>query len=63
MAHRWYNLGLALGLSPTTLENIRMKGQTDVNELLTSVVLEWLKMNHDINRFGMPTCMEENRGG
>ena len=57
MAHKWPNIGLALGLSPSTLENIKMmKGQTaDVYELLTNIILEWLKMNHDIDKFGKPT--------
>ena len=57
VAHKWHNLGLALGLSPSTLENIKMvKGQTaDVYELLTNIILEWLKMNHDIDKFGKPT--------
>ena len=55
VAHKWYNLGLALGLSPSTLENIKMRGQTDVLDLLTSMIVEWLKMNHDTNKFGQPT--------
>ena len=55
VAHRWYNIGLALGLTDSILERIKMKEQTDVHVLLTKTIVEWLKMNHDINRFGQPT--------
>ena len=55
VAHKWYNIGLALGLTDSTLERIKMKEQTDVHVLLTKTIVEWMKMNHDITRFGQPT--------
>ena len=50
VAHKWYNLGLALGLSPSTLESIKINGHNDVYMSLTNVIVEWLKMSHDINK-------------
>ena len=55
MAHRWYDIGLALGIRNSTMESIKSKGQGDVHELLRNMVIEWLKMNYNVDRFGPPT--------
>ena len=40
--HRWYDIGLQLGLDPTRLEGIRVSGQTN-GERLVSMIQLWLK--------------------
>ena len=54
VAHKWYDIGLALGLSPSTLDGIS-KGQGDIYELLRSMIVEWLKMSYNYEKFGKPT--------
>ena len=39
-------MGLALGLSPSTL---------DKHTSLTDVIVEWLKTNYNVEKFGLPT--------
>ena len=57
VAYRWYEIGLALGLLPSTLERIKSftSGESGFDKVLTSVIVEWLKMNYDTARHGKPT--------
>ena len=57
MAHRWYEIGLALGLTPSSLDRLRslVIGETDFIRLLTSMIVEWLKLGYNTDRFGKPT--------
>ena len=49
----WKDLGLNVGLDPRLLEVIGHK-QT-VSEQLHQVLLEWLKMNYNLGKYGCPT--------
>lgn len=57
VAYRWYEIGLALGLLPSTLERIKSStlGESGFDKVLTSVIVEWLKMNYNTARHGKPT--------
>ena len=55
VAHRWHQIGLALGLLESTLEVIKSKEQNDIYDLLRGVIVEWLKMNYNTTKFGQPT--------
>ena len=55
VAHRWRQIGLALGLRDSTLEIIRARVQPDVYELLGSVIIEWLRANYTEAKYGPPT--------
>ena len=50
----WRNLGLNLGLLGTKLELIEGDHRS-ISERLTTVLSEWLKMNYDTTKFGLPT--------
>ena len=41
---QWFNLGLALGLSPDTLEVIQYNFPRDVRRCLTEMMIAWLQM-------------------
>ena len=53
---RWHDLGLHLGLSPQHLEMIDSdcRGMS-TDEKLKRVLLEWLKGNHDVEKYGLPS--------
>ena len=51
---RWKELGLNLGLSPESLEVIEYdSSRTD--DWLHAVLLQWLKRNYDLDKFGLPS--------
>ena len=51
---QWNNLGLNLGLSPDHLDVIKNDyRQTD--DRLEAVLLQWLKRNYDIDKYGLPS--------
>ena len=68
MAHRWYDIGLALGFKSSALDSIKSKGH-DVHELLRTMITEWLKMSYNVEMFGPPTwrriveAVRANSGG
>ena len=51
---RWHDLGLHLGLSPQHLEVINSDGK-GTDEKVKKVFLEWLKGNHDVEKYGLPS--------
>ena len=51
----WYNIGIALRLSPNKLDGIQARNSGDPQACLSSVVTEWLKRNYNVKRFGEPT--------
>ena len=57
VAHRWYDIGLALGFTDTALALVRAKAQnsSDIYELLRIMIVEWSKRTYNTNRFGAPT--------
>lgn len=50
--YRWRPLGLALGLSPATLEQI---GHGPAEEALSTMVCKWMAMNYNIEKFPKPS--------
>ena len=50
----WKNLGLNLGLSPSSLEEIDVDYMR-VNEKLEAVLLRWLRKEYNLGRYGPPT--------
>ena len=51
---RWKDLGLNLGLYCLTLEAIE-RDYRSTNERLEAVLTEWLRMNYDIEEYGLPS--------
>ena len=39
---KWYNIGLKLGTSPSTLDAIKIKCREDPDECVTAMIKEWL---------------------
>ena len=71
VAHKWYEIGLALGLTPNSLDRLKALaiGENDFIKLLTSMIVEWLRMRYNTVRFGKPTwrriveAVREDTGG
>ena len=51
----WKDIGIALRLSPDTLDRIQAGNSGDPVSCLTSMVTEWLKRNYNVKKFGEPT--------
>ena len=45
---------MELGLRPGALDRIS-KGQDDIKDKFTKMILEWLKMSYDTKKHGLPT--------
>ena len=52
VAHKWYEIGLALRLSPHLLDNIH---HFNVKNYLRQVLSEWLRKNYNTSCFGDPS--------
>ena len=50
----WQALGLNLGLSPDFLELIMEEHHLTTDRLM-AVLLEWLKRNYDVEKYGLPS--------
>ena len=53
VANKWKNIGLALRLSPNSLNTISTK--EDVTDCLREVLTQWLKKTYNVKRFGEPS--------
>ena len=51
----WKDIGIALRLSPDTLDRIQAGNSGDPIACLTSMVTEWLKRNYNVKKFGEPS--------
>lgn len=51
----WKSIGIALRLNPNILDCIQAGNNSDPTACLTSVVIEWLKRNYNVKKFGEPT--------
>ena len=51
----YYQLGVALRLSPQELDSIRKAFGQDIDQAFTEMLLAWLKHRYDVKRFGPPT--------
>ena len=52
----WRNVGIALGLMPSSLDRIQAENSDDPSACLTMMVMQWLKRNYyNVKRFGEPT--------
>ena len=54
LASKLQPIGLALGLRQSTLDDIQ-HGSFDLDSQLRKMVIEWLRKNYDVERFGEPT--------
>jgi len=52
---KWKSIGIALRLKPNALDGIDTRCNSDPTACLTSTVIEWLKRNYNVKRFGEPT--------
>ena len=52
---KWKSIGIALRLTPNTLDGIQAKNSGDPSTCLTSMLTEWLNRNYNVERFGDPT--------
>ena len=50
----WYGVGLCLKLKPAALDRIENATQ-DTDRRLTKVIDNWLKLNYNQEKFGLPT--------
>ena len=53
MASKWKNIGLALRLTPNSLNTISAK--ENVTDCLLEVLTNWLKKTYNVERFGEPS--------
>ena len=51
----WKDIGIALRLSPNTLDGIQAGSSGDPVACLTSMATEWLRRNYNVTKFGEPT--------
>ena len=51
----WTNIGIALGLHANVLDFIKAANISNPDTCLTSMVTEWLRRNHNVDKFGDPT--------
>ena len=51
----YYLLGTHLHLPPSKVKEIRANNPRHCKTALCEVVTEWLELNYDYNKFGMPT--------
>ena len=54
VAANWKNVGIALRLKHDSLESIQVSGRNP-RDCLCSMVIEWLKRNYNVRKFGEPT--------
>ena len=52
---KWLSIGIALRLRTSLLEAIRAGNFGEPSACLNSIVVEWLKRNYNVERFGEPT--------
>ena len=55
VAANWRSIGIALRLKPDVLENIETRYHGDPRKCLSSMIVEWLKRNYNVEKFGEPT--------
>ena len=55
VAANWRNIGIALRLRPDILQNTESRYSGDPCACLSSMVMEWLMRNYNVERFGEPT--------
>ena len=55
MSPKWKGFGGALRLIPTSLNNIEANNNSDPNECLRSVIVEYLRKNYDYKTHGLPS--------
>ena len=53
MASKWKNIGLALRLTPDSLNTIGAK--ENVTDCLLEVLIQWLKKTYNVKLFGEPS--------
>ena len=53
MASKWRNIGLALRLTPNSLNTISTK--ENVTDCLLEVLTQWLSKTYNVERFGEPS--------
>ena len=53
---RWFELGLALGLSKNTLDTIKANNSHDINQCVIECLSKWLERVDDVVNKGGPTC-------
>ena len=54
VAIKWRKIGMALGLNCNTLDKIEHVYH-DPDDQLSNMVVQWLKKNYNVERFGEPT--------
>ena len=52
---QWRNIGIALRLRSNTLDHIQAVNSGNPTACLTSMLVQWLKLNYNVVKFGEPT--------
>lgn len=55
LSARWKKIGRAFGLKANVLERIKAANPENPEECLSQVILEWLRLNYNVKKFGRPT--------
>ena len=55
VAANWRSIGIVLRLKPDVLDNIETRYNGDPRKRLSSMLVEWLKRNYNVEKFGEPT--------
>ena len=61
MSAWWKKIGRALRLETNVLERIQAANPEDPEECLSQAIVQWLRRNYDVEKFGQPTwkCLVE----
>ena len=57
-AANWRSIGNALRLRPDFLQNIETRCSNDPCVCLSQMLMEWLKKNYNVKKFGEPTWQQ-----
>ena len=55
MKAEYYQLGIALGLRPSTMKAIQKQYPSDVQQALNDMLYAWLRWEHNYEQYGPPT--------
>ena len=58
VATNWRNIGIALRLKPDFLQSIETRYSSDPRACLSRMLIEWLKRNYNVKKFGEPTWQQ-----
>ena len=55
MKAEYYQLGIALGLRPSTMKAIQRQNPSDIQQAFNDMLYAWLRWEHNYEQYGPPT--------